>query len=124
MLAIKPDRTYRYVNVSSGQTAKQLRAERVILHRDDVDSMDIFPLLGTPYPPPFLLQKAFYGADYTVLVTKNRPFLIYSGKIIPSLLVMTAENGMSLKKAILRLKRRLFRHCWQLWPRKIKDRFY
>ncbi|OQB50567.1 MAG: hypothetical protein BWY02_00394 [bacterium ADurb.Bin157] len=66
MLAIKPDRTYRYVNVSSAQTAKQLRAERVILHRDDVDSMDVFPLLGTPYPPPFLLQKAFYGADYTV----------------------------------------------------------
>ncbi|MDD3002096.1 MAG: hypothetical protein PHF29_10115 [Candidatus Riflebacteria bacterium] len=66
MIAIKPDRNYRYVNVSSGEAAKQLRAERVILHRDDVDSMDIHPLLGIPYPPAFLLQKAFFGADYAV----------------------------------------------------------
>ena len=66
MIGMKPDRNYHYVDASAAETRKVLRSERVVLHPDEIPGLNLFPFLGTPLPPGYLLQRAFLGADYTV----------------------------------------------------------
>lgn len=66
MLGMLPDRKYQYVDVSAPEKYKILRSERVVLHPDEINTLNLNPFLGTPLPASYILQRAFLGAEYCV----------------------------------------------------------
>ncbi len=66
MLGLQPDRNYSYADVSAAEHGRILRNERVVLHPDEIPSLDLHPFLGAPLPPAYVMQRAYLGADYAV----------------------------------------------------------
>mgnify|MGYP000951251481 CR=1 FL=1 len=66
MIGMQPDRTYHYADITGVETGRMLRSQRVVLHPDDINALNLQPFLGSPLPPNYIVQKAFMGADYGV----------------------------------------------------------
>lgn len=80
-IGLRPDRKYMYINPINVEKGKVLRNERVVLHENDVHSLQLRPFIGTPLPPDYLMQRAYLGADYAVFKhSKPNTFEIYSKK--------------------------------------------
>ncbi|MDD3145743.1 MAG: GNAT family N-acetyltransferase [Candidatus Riflebacteria bacterium] len=78
MLGMRPDRNYRYADISAAEHGKILRNERVVLHPDEIAGLNLHPFLGSPLPPAYLMQRAYLGADYAVFRhSKPATFEIY-----------------------------------------------
>lgn len=81
LLGLQPDRKYAYINPEDVTKGKVLRNERVVIHENDVQSLNLRPLIGIPLPPDYLMQRAYLGADYAVFRhTKPNTFEIYRKK--------------------------------------------
>lgn len=78
MVGMQPDREYRYADTAAVDKGRILRSQRVVLHTDEIAGLNLLPFLGSPLPPPYIIQRAFMGSDYGVFRhTKPDTFEIF-----------------------------------------------
>lgn len=71
MLSLKPDRTYSYADISQIDKGETLPHKNFYIHPDELDRFPLFPFLGSPLPPAFIMQRALLGCGHRLFSFTN-----------------------------------------------------
>lgn len=64
MIGIQPDRNYKYIEVEDAHNSVVLPFTRILIRPDETHRAGLLPLMGSPLPPAYILNRAYTGADY------------------------------------------------------------